>query len=107
MDNKVWSITINNKNDCVIMTEFEAVQVKLKFVGTANSFEMYDMTARHGMKPQHLHKLARMADADLQGPNITYMGKEEPVIKGVGIGAFGGASNKTVWDFTDLMEMPV
>ena len=107
MDQKVWSITINGKNDCVIMTEFEAVQVKLKFVGTANSFEMYDMTARHGMKPQHLHKLARMADADLQGPNITYMGKEEPVIKGVGIGAFGGASNKTVWDFTDLMEMPV
>ena len=107
MDQKVWSVTINGKNDCVIMTEFEAVQVKLKFVGTANSFEMYDMTARHGMKPQHLHKLARMADADLQGPNITYMGKEEPVIKGVGIGAFGGASNKTVWDFTDLMEMPV
>lgn len=107
MDQKVWSVTINGKNDCVIMTEFEAVQVKLKFVGTANSFEMYDMTDRHGMKPQHLHKLARMADADLQGPNITYMGKEEPVIKGVGIGAFGGASNKTVWDFTDLMEMPV
>ena len=40
--NKVWSVTINGKNDCVIMSEFEAMNVKLKF--SDEDFEMYDMT---------------------------------------------------------------
>ena len=41
---KVWSVTIDGKNDCVVMTEFEALNVKLKF--SDEDFEMYDMTER-------------------------------------------------------------
>ena len=99
-ESKVYSVTIKGKNDCVVMTEEEAMLVKIKYMP---DIEIYDMTERHGMKPEHLHKLSRMDDAERFGPNITYMGKEEPVIKGVGIGSFGGASNKVIWDFDDLM----
>ena len=40
--NKVWSVTINGKNDCALMPEFQLVNVKLKF--SDEDFEMYDMT---------------------------------------------------------------
>lgn len=99
---KVWSVTINGKNDCVIMTEFEAMNVKLKFSG--EDFEMYDMTERHGMKPEHLHKLQRISDAEYySGCNVKIEHPEE-YVKGVGPGMFGGAA-RMVWDFDDLMAM--
>ena len=96
---KVYSVTINGKNDCVVMTEEEAMLVKIKYMP---DIEMYDMSERHGMRPEYLHKMARMEDAE-RWMNVTRIGKEEPVVKGVGIGSFGGASNKVIWDFDDLM----
>lgn len=105
IEKRVYSVTINAKNDCVIMSEFEAMQVKLKFQGVVDQFEMYDMTERHGMQPQHLHKLARMDDAEFyKGRNVTVI-KETNYQKGVGPGAFGGACHKQIWEYEDLMSM--
>lgn len=105
MIDKVWSVTINGKNDCVTMTEFEAMQIKLKFSGTVHDFEMYDMTKRHGMKPEHLHKMARMFDAEYyKGSKVTIV-EESNYTKGIGPGMFGGACHKTLWEFEDLMAM--
>ena len=101
---KVWSVTIDGKNDCVSMTEFEAMTVKLKFSGDPY-FEMYDMTERHGMKPEHLHKLHRLQDT--MPDNVTWTGDKPPSetwIKGIGPGSFGGAAH-VVWEYDDLMAM--
>ena len=103
MMQKVFSVTINGKNDCVAMTEFEAMQVKLKFSGDENQFEMYDMTERHGMKPEHLHKLQRMSDAEYYGKSVTIL-EEVQYTKGVGPGQFGGAA-RMLWEYEDLMAM--
>ena len=101
MESKVWSVTIDGKNDCVVMTEFEAMQVKMKFMP---DIEMYDMTERHGMKPEHLHKMARLSDAEYyKGSNVTIL-EEVTYTKGVGPGSFGGAA-RMVWEFDDLMAM--
>lgn len=97
---KVWSVTINGKNDCVIMTEFEAMQIKLKFEGVC-LFEMYDMTERHGMRPEHLHKLERHAQYSDQ---VRWIGKIPEYKKGVGPGMFGGAAHM-IWEYDDLLEM--
>lgn len=102
-DKKVFSVTINGNNDCVIMSEFEAMTVKMKFSGS--DFEMYDMTERHGMQPQHLHKLARMSDADFYKDSRVTILSETNYQKGVGPGAFGGACHKQVWEYEDLMAM--
>lgn len=96
---KVWSVTINAKNDCVVMTEFEAMQIKLKFEGVCD-FEMYDMTERHGMRPEHLHKLERHN----QYSNCIWTGKKPEYKKGVGPGIFGGAAHM-IWEYEDLLEM--
>ena len=50
---KVWSVTIDGKNDCVVMTDEEAMIITLKF---SPDIEIYDMTTKHGMKPEHLHQ---------------------------------------------------
>ena len=100
---RVWSVTIDGKNDCVCMTEQEAMLVKMKFMGT-HDIEMYDMTERHGMQPEHLHKLQRMSDAEYwKGSAVTVL-QETQYTKGVGPGAFGGAA-RMVWEYEDLMEM--
>ena len=102
MQKKVWSVTINGQNDCVVMTETEAAMVTLKFSG--DQFEIYDMTERHGMKPEHLHKMQRMSDAEYYaGCNVKVLHPVE-YTKGVGPGMFGGAA-RMVWEFEDLMEM--
>lgn len=102
MEQKVWSVTINGQNDCVVMTETEAAMVTLKFSG--EQFEIYDMTKRHGMKPEYLHKMSRMTDAEYwSGSSVTVL-KETEHTKGIGPGAFGGAA-RVVWEFEDLMEM--
>lgn len=103
MEKRVWSVTINGKNDCVSMTEFEAMAVKLKFSG--KEFKMYDMTDRHGMKPEHLHKLQREQDSMPDG--VTWTGDKPPSqtwIKGIGPGSFGGSAHM-IWEFDDLMAM--
>ena len=71
--NKVWSVTIKGKNDCVVMTDEEAAVITLKF---APNIEIYDMTERHGMKPEHLHKLDRMDSLELQSGKAMKMIKE-------------------------------
>lgn len=104
MEQKVWSVTIKGKNDCVVLTDFEAMQVKMKFMP---DIEMYDMTERHGLLPRHLHKLQRQADT--MPPGVTWLGDKSPSrtwIKGVGPGQFGGAADM-LWEFKDLMEMEV
>ena len=100
----VWSVTIDGKNDCVVMTEPQAMLVKMKFVGV-NNIEMYNMTERHGMKPMHLHKLQR--DADSMPPGVKWLGDKPPSetwVKGVGPGSFVGAAHM-IWEFEDLMAM--
>ena len=102
LETKVWSVTIKGQNDCVVLTDFEAMQVKMKFMP---DIEMYDMTERHGLKPQHLHKLDRKKQSI---PSLSWVGNEpEPTYtKGVGPGMFGGAADM-IWEFQDLMEMEV
>jgi len=41
---KVYSISINGKNDCVILDEEEAALIKLKYMP---NIRMYDMTKLH------------------------------------------------------------
>ena len=50
---KVWSVTISGKNDCVVMTDEEAMVITLKF---SPDIEITDMTSKHGIKPEHLHQ---------------------------------------------------
>jgi len=102
MQSKVWSVTLEGKNDCVIMTESEVTLVVLKF---GNDIEITNMTERHGMKPEHLHKLHRMQDT--MPDDVVWLGDKPPTqtyVKGVGPGMFGGAA-KMVWEFEDLMAM--
>ena len=42
---KVWSVTAHGKNDCVVMTDEEAMIITLKF---SPDIEIYDMTTKHG-----------------------------------------------------------
>ncbi len=99
---RVYSVTINGANDCVCMTESEASFVTLKF---AEKLKMYDMTARHGMKPEHLHKLQRYEDA-LLPHNCVRVGAKAIYTKGIGPGQFGGSA-QVMWEFQDLMEMKI
>ena len=101
--NRVYSITIDGANDCVVMTEAESALIVMKF---GNRLEMYDMTARHGLQPEHLHKLKRLEDAGQLPQGVTAMGPVGINKKGVGPGKFGGAANM-MWEFQDLMEMEI
>ena len=85
------------------MSDAEVMLVKLKFTGT-HDIEMYNMTERHGMKPEHLHKLQRMSDAEYWSGSAVTVLQETQYTKGVGPGAFGGAA-RMVWEYEDLMEM--
>lgn len=98
---KVWSVTIKGKNDCVVMNDAEAMMIKMKYMP---DIEMYDMTAKHGMKPQYLHKLQREQDSMPDG--VTWTGDLPPsqtYIKGIGPGQFGGAAH-IIWEFEDLIN---
>ena len=48
-EKKVWSVTINGQNDCVVMTETEAAMVTLKFSGDP---EIYDMIETSWYEPR-------------------------------------------------------
>tara|TARA_B100000212_G_scaffold338526_1_gene315216 strand:+ start:1018 stop:1299 length:282 start_codon:yes stop_codon:yes gene_type:complete len=53
---KVYSISINGKNDCVILDEEEAALIKLKYMP---NIRMYDMTKLHGYEPESYKKAER------------------------------------------------
>ena len=103
MDKHVWSVTISGNNDCVVLDEFEAMQVKMKF---APDIEMWNMTEKFGMKPEYLHKEERMQYYPQEHENWVWTGPlpQPPWKKGVGPGQFGGAA-KMVWEYEDLMAM--
>lgn len=90
---KVWSVTINGKNDCVIMDDAQAMIIKMKYMP---DIEIYDMTERHGMKPQHLHKLLRKEQAE-------FIERHHTITKGIGTGQYGGAA-PVCWEFEDLVN---
>ena len=100
---QVWSVTINGKNDCVVLTDFEAMQVKMKFMP---DIEMFNMTEKHGLKPEFLHKEERQQYYPQEYENWVWNGPlpQAPYKKGIGPGQFGGAA-KMVWNFDDLMEL--
>ena len=60
---KVWSVTISGKNDCVVMTDEEAMVITLKF---SPDIEITDMTTKHGIKPEHLHQENRRAQLEVR-----------------------------------------
>ena len=91
---KVWSVTIDGKNDCVVMTDEEAMIITLKF---SPNIEIYDMTERHGMKPEHLHQENRREQLEDARRSIFYE-------KWEGIGGFGGYA-KVDWTFEDFLKM--
>ena len=62
---KVWNIVIGKKIDCVIMTDAEAMQVKMKFMP---NIEMTDMTTRHNINPEMFHKEEREKELAKQEP---------------------------------------
>jgi len=101
MNKSVWSVTINGKNDCVVMSDFEAMQVKMKFMP---NIELHNMTELHGMKPEHLHKLQRMSDAEYYAGCNVKVSHPIEYTKGIGPGSFGGAA-RMVWEYDDLMAM--
>ncbi len=86
----VWSVTINGQNDCVVMTDFEAMQVKMKF---APNIMMHNMTEIHGMLPQHLHKLDRKRMA--ASPSMCWANQADKT----------GMALSVIWEYEDLMAM--
>jgi hypothetical protein len=91
-EKRVYSVTIDTKHDCVIMTEGEAMLLKMKYMP---DIEMYDMTERHGMKPEYLHILEKESDSWQDG-----------LMRSCGLDAtkqFGGANSKIIWEFEDLI----
>jgi len=94
MMSKVWSVTIDGKNDCVVMTDEEAMIITLKF---SPDIQIVDMTTKHGIKPEHLHQVNRKQQLEDERRNIFYE-------KWEGIGGFGGYA-KVDWTFEDLLAM--
>jgi len=88
----VWSVTISGRNDCVVMTDFEAMQVKMKF---APNILMHNMTELHGMKPQHLHKQARKQVTLTATPSMCWANLAEK----------SGVAIQAQWEYEDLMKM--
>jgi len=90
----VWSVTICGKNDCVNMTEAEASVLAMKY---GKHIEMYDMTKRHGIKAEYLHKQQRQEQHDWERQNRSFS-------KGIKVGRFGGAA-PVDWTFDDLINV--
>lgn len=90
----VWSVTICGKNDCVIMTEEEASVIAMKY---GKDVEMYDMTKRHGMRPEHLHKVQRYEQREWADRGVSFS-------KGIKTGQFGGAA-PVDWTYDDLLAV--
>ena len=90
--NKVWSVTINGQNDCVVMSDEEAALVTLKF---APNIDIHDMTTKHGMTPEFMQTLTRNNQLEVKGTLLE---------KYAEAGIFG-AFVKQNWTFKDLLEM--
>lgn len=88
---KVWNVTIGKKMDCVIMTDFEAMQVKMKFMPNIN---MTDMTTAHNIQPDMFNKSAR--ESQLLDDYPFSFSKQYDYEKW---------RYKTTWTFESLMEM--
>lgn len=88
---QVYSVTINGRNDCVVMTEEQSLIVQLKY---SPDIKIFNMTERHGILPQHLHKLQRRESAHLEYAN-------HPQLV---IASNGGATLNVIWEFEDLMK---
>ena len=95
-EKRVYSVTIDTKNDCVIMTEGEAMLLKMKYMP---DIEMYDMTERHGMKPEYLKKGLRAEQHNWEKQNRSFS-------KGIKVGSFGGAA-PVDWQFDDLINVKI
>ena len=91
---KVYSVTICGKNDCVSMTEEEASIIALKY---GKHVAMYDMTKRHGVKPEYLHKQTRFEQREWADRGVSFS-------KGIGTGIYGGAAPVN-WTFEDLINV--
>ena len=89
---RVYSVTICGKNDCVSMTEAEASMLAMKY---GKHLEMYDMTKRHGVKPEYLHKQLRHEQREWRGTSFS---------KGIAVGSFGGAAPVN-WTYDDLINV--
>ena len=87
-EKKVYSITINNKNDCVILTDAEAMLVKIKY---HPDIRMYDMTALHGYDPYTYKKEER---------ERTLSDVREMALEGVKWNGF----RKVFWTAEDLLS---
>jgi hypothetical protein len=93
---RVYSCTIQGKNDCVEMTKEEASIIALKF---GSRIEMYDMTERHGIRPVYLKKALRHEQHEWEKRNASFS-------KGIKVGSFGGAA-PVDWQFDDLMNVKI
>jgi len=80
---KVWSVTIKGKNDTVVMTDEQAMIVKMKF---SPNIDMHDLTTLHGLTPEYLHKIER---------NKSFEGEDK----------WPGEFEKAVWEYQDLIDM--
>ena len=89
---QVYSVTINGKHDCVVMTEEQSLMVQLKY---SPDIEIHNLTERHGILPEHLHKLERYESAHLQ-----YINHPQLVIRSSNSAATADVS----WEFEDLMK---
>ena len=100
-EKQVFSITIRGKNDCVCMTAEQSLIVALKY---GKECEMYNMTERHNLKPEHLHKLERSQYHPTEDDCWSWAGPlpPAPYVKGKGPGVWGGGAH-VVWEFDDLM----
>jgi|TARA_R110000851_G_scaffold56827_1_gene132763 hypothetical protein len=90
----VWSVTICGKNDCVDMTDEEASMIALKY---GKHVAMYDMTKRHGIKAEYLHKQQRHEQREWANRGVSFS-------KGIKTGSFGGAAPVN-WTFDDLINV--
>tara|TARA_B100001057_G_scaffold498665_1_gene606468 strand:- start:1629 stop:1919 length:291 start_codon:yes stop_codon:yes gene_type:complete len=92
--NKVWSVTINGQNDCVVMTDEQAMVITLKF---SPDIQIIDMTEKHGMTPEHMQKADRQQQLEEYGRDMFFE-------KWEGVGGFNHYV-KADWTFEKLLAM--
>lgn len=90
---KVWNVTIGRQKDCVIMTDFEAMQVKMKFMP---NISMTDMTVLHNLTPESFNKENREYQLTQEDPLSLNKLYENDKWR-----------HKATWTFESLMEMKV
>lgn len=89
---KVWAVKIDGKMDCVVMTDFQAMQVKMKFTNVT----LTDMTTKHNIKPEMFNKPQR--ESQLLDYNPFAFDTQYEYEKW---------RAKATWTFESLMEMKI